>query len=223
MEPKPHRNSWEHFNPQGVEILNNKGHVTQSLRTTGLPIANIFCPLISRGWKTRGMKVTSHSIGLSNQNPNNVAINKIWGGSEWSVPPPPNCNDLVVIYELCHNYKARVKLCTLRLDVWHRIKLHVKDGAKEAPTVSVTALRAHWGHIEGTLRAHWGHIATITLTYLQKNNCQICQNNSSNIFHFLLKNFQVDGTDNSNLKPSGQYTYRQVYHSKILRSAHTLY
>jgi len=65
------------------------GHVTQSLRTTGLPIANIFCALISRGWKTRGWKVTSHGIGLSNQNPNNVAINKIWGGSEWSVPPPP--------------------------------------------------------------------------------------------------------------------------------------
>jgi hypothetical protein len=35
------------------------------------------------------MKVTSHSIGLPNQDPNNVAINKIWGGSEWSVPPPP--------------------------------------------------------------------------------------------------------------------------------------
>ena len=89
LQAMPHRNSWEHFSSQGVEILNYKGHVTQSLRTTGLPIANIFCPLISRGLKTRGLKVTSPNIGLSNQNPNNVAINKIWAGIEWSVPPLP--------------------------------------------------------------------------------------------------------------------------------------
>jgi hypothetical protein len=173
----PPRNSWEHFNSQGVEILNNKGHVTQSLRTTGLPIANTFCPLISRGWKTRGLKVTSHSIGLSNQNPNNVAINKIWGGSEWSVPPPQtamtlssytNCATIRRLMWSCAHFNW---ICDIALSSTSRM-----DPKRLLPLVS----------------RHWGHFATITLTYLQTNNCQICHNKSSNIFLFLLKTFSAE-------------------------------
>jgi len=155
-------------------MLHNKGHVTQSLRTTGLPIANIFCPLISRGWKTRGMKVTSHSIGLSNQNPNNVAINKIWGGSEWSVPPPQTAMTLST-YTNCvpiRRFMCSCADCNWACDV---------TSCRPSGTDTKRPCRQCQG-TEDTLPA------TITLTYLQTENLQICHSKSSNIFLFLPQN-----------------------------------